>query len=160
FGVSMAGQDISYQSMAERQKAVADTVQSDPNIAGAVAYSLESNVGYVFATMKPRKQRPLSVDQTIEALRPKVAQVPGIMTFLQNPPPITINGQFSTSIYQMTLQSVNLKDIYEWTPKLTDKLRTLPGFVDVNSDLLIASPQVTVNIDRDRALSLGITPEQ
>ena len=160
FGVSMAGQDISYESMAQRQKAVAEVVQADPNVAGTAAFSLESNVGYVFATMKPRNQRQLSVDETIEALRPKVAGVPGMMTFLQNPPPITINGQFTTSIYQMTLQSVNLNDIYEWTPKLTNKLRTLPGFVDVNSDLLIASPQVTVNIDRDRALSLGITPEQ
>src|SRR6266566_4056490 len=160
FGVSMAGQDISYESMAQRQKAVADVVQADPNVAGTAAFSLESNVGYVFATMKPRNQRKLSVDETIQELRPRVAGVPGMMTFLQNPPPITINGQFTTSIYQMTLQSVNLNDIYEWTPKLTNKLRTLPGFVDVNSDLLIASPQVTVNIDRDRALSLGITPEQ
>jgi HAE1 family hydrophobic/amphiphilic exporter-1 len=110
--------------------------------------------------MKPRSQRKLSVDQAIAELRPKVAQVPGIMTFLQNPPPITINGQFTTSVYQMTLQSVSLKDIYEWTPKLTQKIQTLPGFVDVSSDLLIASPQVRVDIDRDRALSLGVTPEQ
>jgi len=160
FGVSMAGQDISYESMAQRQKVVADAVKSDPNIAGAVSYSTESNVGFVFATMKPRKQRQLSTDQTIDALRPRMAQIPGIMTFLQNPPPITINGQFATSIYQMTVQSVNLKDIYEWTPKLTNKIRTLPGFVDVNSDLLIASPQVKVNIDRDRAFSLGVTPDQ
>ena len=160
FGVSMAGQDISYQSMAERQKAVADIMSADPNIEGSVAFSQESNVGYAFSLMKPRKERKLSVDQTIEQLRPKVAQVPGIMTFLQNPPPITINGQFTTSIYQMTLQSVNLQDIYNWTPKLTQKIQTLPGFVDVSSDLLIASPQVRVDIDRDRALSLGVTPEQ
>jgi HAE1 family hydrophobic/amphiphilic exporter-1 len=159
-GISMGGQDISYESMAQRQKAVSDVIQKDPNVAGVIAFSLESNVGYVFPLMKPRKQRPLSVDQTIAELRPKVAQVPGMMTFLQNPPPITINGQFATSIYQITLQSVNLKDVYEWTPKLTDKIRTLPGFVDVNSDLLISSPQVTVNIDRDRALSLAVTPDQ
>jgi HAE1 family hydrophobic/amphiphilic exporter-1 len=83
-----------------------------------------------------------------------------MMTFLQNPPPITINGQFTTSVYQMTLQSVSLNDIYDWTPKLTQKIQMLPGFVDVSSDLLIASPQVKVDIDRDRALSLGVTPEQ
>src|SRR5215467_2233942 len=82
------------------------------------------------------------------------------MAFLQNPPPITINGQFGTSIYQMTVQSVNLSDVYEWTPKLTNQIRSIPGFVDVNSDLLIASPQVKVDIDRDRALSLGVTPDQ
>jgi HAE1 family hydrophobic/amphiphilic exporter-1 len=159
-GISMAGQDISYESMAQRQKAVSDIIQTDPNVLGVLAFSLESNVGYVYPLMKPHKQRALTVDETIQQLRPKVGQVPGIMTFLQNPPPITINGQFATSIYQMTVQSVNLKDVYEWTPKLTDKIRTLPGFVDVNSDLLIASPQVTVNIDRDRAFSVGVTPDQ
>jgi HAE1 family hydrophobic/amphiphilic exporter-1 len=159
-GVSMAGQDISYEAMAKRQKAVADIMAKDPNLEGAVSFSQESNVGYAFSIMKPRSQRKLSVEQTIAELRPQVAQVPGIMTFLQNPPPITINGQFTTSVYQMTLQSVNLKDIYDWTPKLTQTIQTLPGFVDVSSDLLIASPQVRVDIDRDRALSLGVTPEQ
>jgi HAE1 family hydrophobic/amphiphilic exporter-1 len=159
-GVSMGGQDISYESMAQRQKAVADIMGQDPNLSGSVSFSSESNVGYAFSIMKPRKERKLSTDEAITELRPKVAQVPGIMTFLQNPPPITINGQFSTSLYQMTLQSVNLKDIYDWTPKLTQKIQTLPGFVDVSSDLLIASPQLRVDIDRDRALSLGVTPEQ
>jgi HAE1 family hydrophobic/amphiphilic exporter-1 len=160
FGVSMAGQDISYQAMAERQRMVADVLKADPNTQGSLAFSQESNVGYAFSLMKPRNQRKLTVDQTIEQLRPKLAQVPGVMTFLQNPPPITINGQFTTSVYQMTLQSVSLKDIYDWTPKLTQKIQMLPGFVDVSSDLLIASPQVRVEIDRDRALSLAVTPEQ
>src|SRR5690349_1141899 len=160
FGVSMAGQDISYESMAQRQKAVADIMAADPNLQGSLSFSSESNVGYAFSIMKPRNQRKLSVDETIMELRPKVGQVPGIMTFLQNPPPITINGQFTTSVYQMTLQSVSLNDIYDWTPKLTQKIQTLPGFVDVSSDLLISSPQVRVDIDRDRALSLGITPQQ
>jgi HAE1 family hydrophobic/amphiphilic exporter-1 len=160
FAVSMAGQDISYQAMADRQKIVADIMKSDPNVVGSLAFSQESNVGYAFSLMKPRNQRELTVDQTIEQMRPKLDQVPGMMTFLQNPPPITINGQFTTSVYQMTLQSVNLNDIYDWTPKLTDKIRTLPGFVDVSSDLLIASPQLRIDIDRDRSLALGVTPEQ
>jgi hydrophobic/amphiphilic exporter-1 (mainly G- bacteria), HAE1 family len=160
FGVTMAGQDVSFESMAQRQKAVSEIMQADENVVNAVAFSSDSNVGYLFSMMKPRSERPLSVDETIMALRPRLDQVPGIMTFLQNPPPITINGQFSTSLYQMTVQSVNLSDIYEWTPKLTDKIRTLPGFTDVSSDLLIASPQVNVNIERDRARALGVTPEQ
>src|SRR5215468_5819326 len=160
FAVSMAGQDISYQAMAQRQKQVADIMGKDPNVVGSLAFSQESNVGYGFSLMKPRNQRKLTVDQTIEQMRPKLAEVPGMMTFLQNPPPITINGQFTTSVYQMTLQSVSLNDIYDWTPKLTQKIQMLPGFVDVSSDLLIASPQVRVDIDRDRALSLGVTPEQ
>jgi HAE1 family hydrophobic/amphiphilic exporter-1 len=158
--VTQAGQDVSFESMAQKQKAVSDILRTDENVVNAVAFSSDSNVGYLFSMMKARQDRPLSVDQTIESLRPRLGQVPGIMAFLQNPPPITINGQFSTSLYQMTVQSVNLNEIYDWTPKLTDKIRLLPGFTDVNSDLLIASPQVTVDIDRDRARALGVTPEQ
>src|SRR5207247_1783104 len=92
FGVTMAGQDISFESMAQRQKAVADILQADPNVANAVAFSSDSNVAYLFSMMKPRAERKLSVDQTIEELRPKLGRVPGILAFLQNPPPITING--------------------------------------------------------------------
>ena len=160
FGVTMAGQDVSFESMQQRQKAVTDILQADPNLEVAMGYATASSQGFLFGKTKPRAQRRLSVDQIIDDLRPKLMQVPGIMAFLQNPPPITVNGQFGTSIYQMTVQSVNLNDVYEWTPKLTDRIRALPGFLDVNSDLLISSPQVTVDIDRDRAVSLGLTPEQ
>jgi HAE1 family hydrophobic/amphiphilic exporter-1 len=82
------------------------------------------------------------------------------MTFMRNPPPIQISGQRTTSEYQLTLQSVNLNEIYQWTPVLVEKMRGLAGFTDVNSDMQIASPEVTLDIDRDRALALGVTPQQ
>jgi hydrophobic/amphiphilic exporter-1 (mainly G- bacteria), HAE1 family len=62
-------------------------------------------------------------------------------------------------VYQLTLQSANLKEIYSWAPRWCSDAQ-MPGFVDVNSDLQIASPQVMVDIDRDRALALGVTPQQ
>jgi len=161
FGVTMAGQDTSFEAMAKRQRAVTDIVQADPNVQAAAAFASQSNSAFLFGNLKPRgRGRNLSVDEVIDELRPKVMMVPGILTFLQNPPPITINGQFGTSIYQMVVQSVNLNEIYEWVPKLLAKIRTLPGFVDVNSDMQIASPQLNVDIDRDRALALGVTPDQ
>ncbi len=160
FGVTMANQDISFESMAKHHLAVVDIVDHDPGVADGGAFVGDGNQGFLFVRMKPRSQRKLSVDETMEELRPKVAAVPGILTFLQNPPPITISGQYSTSVYQMTLQSANLKEIYDWVPRLTEKMSTLPGFLDVNSDLQVSSPQVMVDIDRDRALSLGVTPEQ
>jgi multidrug efflux pump subunit AcrB len=79
---------------------------------------------------------------------------------MQNPPPITVGGQQGGAAYQLTLQSVNLDEIYRWAPQLTTKMRGIPGLVDVNSDMQISSPQVMVDIDRDRANSLGITPQQ
>ena len=110
--------------------------------------------------MKPRDQRTLSVDQAIEELRPKVVAVPGLFAFIQNPPPITVSGQNSASVYQLTLQSANLNEIYDWAPRLMAKMRQMPGFVDVNTDMQISSPQVMVDIDRDRALATGVTPQQ
>jgi HAE1 family hydrophobic/amphiphilic exporter-1 len=160
FGVTMAGQDISFESMAKHHKAVTDIIFADPNVRDGGAFVGEGNQGFMFVRMKPREERPLSVDQFIEYIRPKTMAVPGIMMFLQNPPPVTISGQYTTSVYQMTMQSTNLKEIYAWVPRVVDKMRTLPGFVDVNSDLQIASPQVMADIDRDRARALGVTPQQ
>ena len=160
FGITMAGQDISFDSMARHQHAVEEIVHADPNILSSGAFLMGGNQGFVMGMLKPRSERKLSVDQTIAELRPKLFAVPGMLTFLQNPPPITVSGQFGGSVYQLTLQSTNLKELYAWTPRVVQKLMTLPGFVDVNSDLQVSSPQVMVNIDRERALSLGITPEQ
>ena len=82
------------------------------------------NGGVFFARMKPRDQRQHSVDQIIQELRPKVAAVPGVFTFMQNPPPITVGGQgVDASVYQLTLQSANLKELYQWSPRLEGKMR-------------------------------------
>jgi len=157
---ALGPQDASSQWMARHTRAVADIVQSQPGVDSAIAFYQGGNQAFVGAIMQPRDERQLSVDQTIEVLRPKVSAVPGVFTFLQNPPPITVSGQYSTSVYQLTLQSASLSDIYTWAPKLTGRMRQLPGFVDVNSDMQIASPQLMVDIDRDRALALGVTPQQ
>jgi HAE1 family hydrophobic/amphiphilic exporter-1 len=160
FGATLAGQDISYQSMARHTRALVDLIGQDPNVSDTFANASDSNSGIVFARLKPRDQRRLNADQVIAELRPKLASVPGILVFLQNPPPITINGQNSNSVYQMTLESTDLDELYAWVPRLTQRIQGLPGLVDVNSDLQIRSPQLRVDIDRDRALSLGVTPAQ
>ncbi len=160
FGITRAAQDISFESMAKHQHAIAKVVLSDPNVLSGGAFVGDSNQGFVFVHLKPRAERQLSADQVIEELRPKAATIPGLFFFLQNPPPITIGGQSGTSLYTMTLQSASLQEIYSWTPQLMNKMRVLPGFTDVSSDLQISSPQVMVNIDRDRALALGVSPQQ
>ena len=102
----------------------------------------------------------MSADEVIQALRPKLAMVPGIRTFLQNPPPIRIGGTLTKSQYQFTLQSPNTKELFESTPLLEAKLRELPILQDVTSDLQITNPQVNIEIDRDKASALGVTAGQ
>jgi HAE1 family hydrophobic/amphiphilic exporter-1 len=159
-GAVLASQDISYDSMAKHVRAVADVLEKDPNLQSTGAFAGDSNQGFIFGELKPRNQRALGVDQVLMELRPKLASVPGALAFLQNPPPITINGQDSNSQYQMTLQSANLQEIYTWVPRLLAQMRGLDGFLDVTSNLQIQSPQVNVNIDRDRGLALGVSPQQ
>ena len=159
FGIVLAGQDISFESMAKHERAVADVIQQDPNVAGTGAIIPAGNQGFVFSRLKSRAERRLTVDQVMVEMRPKIGQIPGIMVFLQNPPPITISGQQTTSVYQLVLQGVNLQEMYTWAPRLMDAMRGLPGFLDVNTDLQIRSPELLVEIDRDRAQTLGISPE-
>ena len=83
--------------------------------------------------------------------------MPGLRVFLQNPPPIRIGAQFTRSMYQMTLQSQNTATLYKYAPMLESKLRQLPDLRGVNSDLQVENPQVTIDIDRDKAHSLGIS---
>jgi HAE1 family hydrophobic/amphiphilic exporter-1 len=108
--------------------------------------------------LKPRDQRP-PADQIIQELRPKLATVPGMRVYPQIIPTIRI-GQLTKAIYQYTLQSPDTQELYYWAPILLEKLRGLPGLQDVNSDLLITSPQITVDINRDKASALGVTADQ
>ncbi len=165
FGITEAGQDISYESMVAHQKAITDIIQQDPNVestmssAGA-SFGGSGNQGRFFLHLKPRPPRELNVEEVIQELRPKLAQVPGISVYMQNPPPIRIGGQLTKSLYQLTLQGPDPKELYGWVPKIIAKMASLPGFQDVTSDLLISTPQVQVDIDRDKALILGVTPDQ
>jgi HAE1 family hydrophobic/amphiphilic exporter-1 len=164
FGVMLGPQDISFESMARHAHAVGEVVRSHPEIDGVGVFvpgiTPGMNGGVFFVHAKPREQRQHSIDQIIEQLRPRLFEVPGVLSFMQNPPPITINGQGGTSAYQMTLQSASLTDVYTWAPRLTAKMRQIPGFVDVTNDMQIAAPQLMVDIDRDRAQALGVTPQQ
>jgi len=85
--------------------------------------------------------------------------IPGVLAFLQNPPLIRVGGQFTKSMYQLTLRGTNAPEIYHWIPQIETRMRSLPGFQDVTSDLQINSPQVIVDFQRDRLQSLGVTAE-
>jgi HAE1 family hydrophobic/amphiphilic exporter-1 len=166
FGFTEAAQGISFESMKQHQLAVAEVIHQDPNVdsfssfAGAGGPSLTGNLGRVFISLKPRSERRLNADEVIQHLRPKLAKIPGIQVFLQNPPPIRIGGQLTKSQYQFTLQSPDIKELYEHASKLEAHMRALPSLQDVTSDLQINNPQVNVEIDRDKASVLGVTANQ
>jgi len=165
FAFTEAAQDISFDAMKEKQRAAAAIVLQQPYIdqimssIGASTINVVPNTGRIFMRLKPRDQRP-PADKIIDDLRPKLATVPGLRVYPQNLPTIRIGGNLTKALYQYTLQAPDLQELYRWAPILFDKMRTLPGFTDVNTDLQITSPQITVDIDRDRASALGVTADQ
>jgi len=165
FAFTEAAQDVSFDSMMAHQKAVADVFAQQPYVEqfmsfiGASGTSVISNNGRIFVRLKPHNQRK-PVDQLIADLRPKLATVPGIRVYPQVLPTIRIGGQLTKAVYQYTLQDADLQELYQWAPRLADRMRDLPGLQDVNSDLQITSPQIVLDIDRDKASALGVTADQ
>ncbi len=166
YGSTEAAQDVSFDGMVKHQRQVAEIISKDPNVesfmssVGAGGPNGTGNTGRVYMRLKPRSQRKLTADEVIQELRPKLAAIPGINVYLQNPPTIRLGGSLSKSLYQFTLQDADIKELYEWAPKMESRLKQLPGLQDVTSDLQITSPQVVVDIDRDKALALDVTADQ
>ncbi|MGE5893685.1 MAG: efflux RND transporter permease subunit [bacterium] len=166
FAFTEAQQGISFEDMKKHQLEMAAIIAQDPNIEafmssiGAGGPNAAANTGRMFMRLKPRSERKLSADEIIQELRRKTAGVIGMRIFMQNLPPIRLGGQLTKSQYQYTLQSPDTDELYKAAPLLESRLRALPQLQDVNSDLQIKNPQVTLEIDRDKASSLGVTAQQ
>jgi len=160
-------QDISFELMAEKHRLAANIIRADPNVEAVMAFmgpsssgsSQTLNLGRIFVRLKPYRER-LPADQIIQELRPKLTAIPGMKVYLQNLPLIRIGGRLTKSEFQYTLQDADTAELYHWAPILEDKLRSMPDFQDVNSDLQITNPTVKIEIDRDKASTLGVTAEQ
>ena len=159
-------EDVSFEGMLARQQRLVDIVAKDPNIAGymstvgAGGARSTINNGSILMLLKPAHERKLGPDGIIQELRPKLATVAGIRSYIQNAPAIQIGGRQSKAQYQYTLQSVNLDQLYDWSGKVTRAFAALPGFEDVTNDLDLNSPSIVVKVDRAKLAPLGLTMAQ
>ncbi|MBZ5501031.1 MAG: efflux RND transporter permease subunit, partial [Acidobacteriia bacterium] len=117
-------------------------------------------LGAALRAMSPLFAHRPTINEIMQGLRRKFATVPGIAAYPRNPPPIQIGGQVTNSPYQVTLQSPDTEELYRVATEFERKMATLPALQDVTTDLEIKNPQVNVNIDRDKASTLGLTAEQ
>jgi multidrug efflux pump len=155
-----ADQSISFQSMRRKFRDFVNIIRQDPAVENVVGFTggFQTNSGFLFATLKPRKDRQESADQVIARLRPKLAQVPGANVFLQATQDIRVGGRQGNSQYQFTLQSDTLPELYVWGPRLVEALRRDTSVItDVDSDQQQRGLQVNLTIDRDAAARLGVS---
>ena len=166
FITTEAAQGTSFQDMIAHQREVSSIVQQDPNIEGFMSAvgggggaNQSLNQGRLLIGLKPRNQRK-SVDDIIAELRPKLARVPGMVVYMQNPPAIQIGGRVAKSLYQFTMQSSDIATLYPAAQRLVDEARKSRLLQDVTSDLQLGNPQASIEIDRERAASLGVSASQ
>jgi HAE1 family hydrophobic/amphiphilic exporter-1 len=166
YAVTEGPEDVSFEGMLDAQQRVAEIVRQDENVeamsssVGASGPTIASNAGRLFIRLTPREKRSLSADQVIARLRQKVAAVPGVKVYFQNPPPIRLGGRGTKSQYQLIIQGTDTAELFAAVPKLEERLKTTPELTEVSSDLLIRSPQLNVTINRDKATSLGVSVRQ
>ncbi len=165
FVFTEADQDVGFAEMARKQGEAAAIIGKDSNVDGVMSFigvsgsSSTLNLGRMIITLKSRSERG-SPDEIIQELRPKLTGIPGLKVYLQNIPIIRIGGQLTKTQYQYTLQDSDTKELFAFVPKMVDAISKLPGFQDVTSDLLIATPQMDVKIDRDAASAVGVSAAQ
>jgi HAE1 family hydrophobic/amphiphilic exporter-1 len=165
-GTTETAEGTSYDAMVQHQRAAAAIVAEDPNIDGFMSAvgvggrTSTVNQGRLIIHLKERDERDMSADEVARSLTRKLAAVPGMRVFIQNPPVLNIGGRASKSEYQFTLTSSDMEALYEGAAALERRMQDVPGIADVTSDLQIKNPQVQVAIARDRAAALGIDVNQ
>lgn len=163
-----AAQDASFEAMTRYARAATEIINKNPHIAafsssiggggGGGGFGSANTVRYN-VRLKPRHERP-PADQIVPMLRRDLAVIPGIRASPQVPPSIRLGARQAASVYQYTLYGADLQELYRVTPTVLEKVKEIPGLVDVTSDLLVTSPQLIIDIDRDKASSLGISAQQ
>jgi len=158
-GYIQGDQDISFVAMSEKLKQFNEIVMKDPAVDTVTAFTGGGNgtsTSRMFAQLKPLEERKVSSDQVIARLRGKTSKIPGATLFMQSVQDLTIGGRFGGAQYQYTLQAENLSDLNHWAPILMDRLKTLPGIYDVNTDQQVRGLESSLVIDRDTASRLGV----
>ena len=164
-GTAAAATDTSFDAMVERQYKLDKILREDPAIdfvnttVGAGAFGSTANEMRIFLGLKPKEERD-PAEVVIGRLRQKTSQIPGLRVFFQPIQNLNVGGRSSRSQYQYTLQSSDTRQLYTLAPELMEKIAQIPGVLDVTNDLEIKNPQMTVEIDREKAAVYGIGADQ
>ncbi|HEY2628470.1 MAG TPA: efflux RND transporter permease subunit [Usitatibacter sp.] len=151
-----AVEDISFPAMVELLQRVSRVISEDPSMDTVVMSADQTNIGKMFLNLKPRGERP-PLEQVLESLRRDVRQVPGVNVYFNPIQNLRLGGRVSKSRFQYVMKSVSTGELYDNADKLMAKMRPDPMFRDVTSDAQLKGLQAQVNIDRDKANSLGVS---
>ncbi|WP_028586413.1 efflux RND transporter permease subunit [Desulfocurvus vexinensis] len=161
-----AVEGTSFEVMRELQRKVDAIVAADPavestmSVVGSGGPNSNTNAGRVMGKLRPLHERDASADEVVARLRPQLADIPGIIAVPRNTPPVRIGGRTTKALYQFTLQNPDTEELYAHAAQFLARMRAMPQIQDVDSTMQLNTPQLRVQIDRDRAAALGVSPRQ
>jgi HAE1 family hydrophobic/amphiphilic exporter-1 len=163
-GVFIAQEGTSPEQMRAFQKQVNEKIIADPSIgefftvAGSAQRSAASQA-VIFAVFKPRGQRD-PIEQCLLRLQKSISTIPGITAVITPQPVLQINVGATNQTqgqYAYTLSGIVPEDVYKAADQMMTKLRQFKGFASVRSDYYNSTPNLTINIDRERAATYGVS---
>jgi len=163
-GISQAPESVSFTAMAKRQQALGKVILQDPAVQslssfiGVDSNNSTLNSGRFLINLKPLSQRNASASEVIDRLEGSLNNVTGIKLFMQPVQDLTVEYQVSPAQYQLSLEDADAEVLREWVPKLIDRLSQQPELLDVTSNQQENGLQAFVEVDRDHASRLGISP--
>lgn len=164
-GISEAPQQVSFQAMARSQERLTHIILQDPAVESLSSFigidgtNVTMNSGRIQINLKPLDKRTASATEVIRRLGPKFASVKGIKLFMQPVQDLTVEDRVSRTEFQYSIEDADGRELSEWAPRLVAKLESLPQLRDVASDQLSSGLEASLDINRDTASRLGITPQ-
>ena len=159
-GMTEAAASVSFPEMSRLQQSLADGVLKDPAVDGVGSFiggggNSSVNQGRLFIGLKPEDERP-PIEEVIARLRKKLSHTPGITLFMVAVQDLRAGARSGKGAYQYTLWDTNLDELQEWQPKIVERLKKVPGLVDVSTDREQGGLEAKVIIDRAAASRLGV----
>lgn len=165
-GTTQAPEGTTFDQLNGMQQQVAKIVQANPAIATVMSNAGQgwgstggNNVGLLYMGLKPMSDRR-SADEVRQQLRQAIAPLRGLQSYIENPSAVNVGSVSSNAEYQYELQSSDIESLYKAAPQFERLLNQIPGIQDVNSDLILNNPQISVNVRREIASTLGVSVQQ
>jgi HAE1 family hydrophobic/amphiphilic exporter-1 len=167
FGTVKAPEAITFSDFLNRTQAISSIILKNKNIAGMISSvgqgsgaAVSSNTARLVINLKPRSQRSKDVEQVIQQLQHQLQNVAGLQIGLTNPAGLNIGGKSSSGNYQYTMQGVNFAELQHASQQMQAQIAKISGVHSVDTDLELNNPELKLDIMRDKAAELGITPAQ
>jgi HAE1 family hydrophobic/amphiphilic exporter-1 len=167
FATIKAPAAITFPEFSQEQQQVAAIILKNSNVKSIISSvgqngtaAVSSNAGRIIIDLKPKSSRKLTADQIIQQLRMQLKNEAGLKILVTNPAAINVGSKSTNSNYQYVLQGSDIGILQQAATQMQQQIKQIPGVHGVDSDLELDNPELRVNILRDKAANLGISPEQ